>query len=125
MTSYPDNNPKTAFGIKKPSNSFTPLGALRALGQVMEFGAKKYGRFNWRGTKVASSVYYNAATRHLNAWFEGEDIDPESGFPHLAHVMACAAIILDADEHKMQIDDRLTIGKPLPPKELKKLLNSN
>jgi hypothetical protein len=45
------------------------------------------------------------------AWFSGEDIDPESGVSHLAHVMACCNIVLDAKEHGKLNDNRLTTGK--------------
>jgi len=75
-------------------------------------GAAKYGRFNWRQHMVSSTVYYDAAQRHLFAWFDGEDIDPESGLSHLAHVMACMNIILDAEKHSKLNDNRGVEAKP-------------
>ncbi len=106
--SYPDDNPKTALGEAKPKISSTPTIGIREMGKVFELGAKKYGRYNWRLHTVSATVYYDAAWRHLSAWFDGEDIDPESGVSHLAHVMACMTILLDAKQHGMLNDNRLT-----------------
>jgi hypothetical protein len=72
----------------------------------MALGAKKYGPYNWRSKKVSSSVYYAAAMRHLMAWWEGEDTDPESGGSHLGHVGACVGILLDNLGTDVLNDDR-------------------
>jgi len=103
---YPDGNPKTVFGEAKPKLSDTPTIGIQLMGKVHTNGAAKYGRFNWREHQVSSTVYYDAALRHLMAWFNGETIDPESGLPHLAHVMACCNILLDAEQHKKLNDNR-------------------
>lgn len=92
---YPDDNPKTVLGIKKPSMSPVPPVALLHLMKAMEDGRKKYGLMNWREKRVSSSIYYDAAMRHLMAWYDGEDYAEDSGVHHLGHVMACCAIILD------------------------------
>lgn len=105
-TGYPDDNPKTALGEAKPKISDTPTIGIREMGRVFSMGAGKYGRFNWREHTVSSSVYYDAAWRHLSAWFEGQDTDPESGLHHLAHVMACMSIIMDAEAHGKLNDNR-------------------
>lgn len=105
--SLPDNNPKTQYGIKKaPVLSVTPASAILILGQVMALGAKKYGAFNYRDKNVAASVYVDAMLRHLLAWNAGQDSDPESGVSHLGHVMACAAILIDAQAIDKLVDDR-------------------
>lgn len=102
----PDTNPKTAFGIQKPGFNAIPPVALIYLGAVMGNGAMKYGTMNWRDHAVSFSVYYNAMLRHLFAVLDGEWIDPESGQPHLAHVMAGAGIVLDAHANGKLNDDR-------------------
>ena len=102
----PDTNPKTAFGQAKLCLSDTPVHSIRMLAAVHANGAAKYGSFNWRDDIVSSTVYYNAALRHLMAWFEGEDMDPESGLPHEAHVMTCMSIIMDARHHATLNDNR-------------------
>lgn len=59
--------------------------ALRHLGEVSGFGAQKYDAFNFlRGYDWALSV--DALYRHMNAFWSGEDRDPESGLLHVGHV---------------------------------------
>lgn len=83
----------------------TALGAMALLD-----GALKYGRSNFRAIGVRSSIYYDAAKRHLNKWFEGEDTDPDSGLPHLAHALASIAILVDAKAADVLEDDRMYPG---------------
>lgn len=73
---------------------------------VHKSGANKYGVRNWRVDKILASTYEGAILRHFIAWASGEDIDPESGVHHLAHVRACCAIVRDAAMRGMLIDDR-------------------
>jgi hypothetical protein len=70
----------------------------------------KYGRTNWRAAGIRFSIYYDAINRHLDKWFEGEDIDPDSGLPHLAHAMAGIAILIDGTETGNATDDRMVPG---------------
>lgn len=100
-------NPKDAFGILKvPNLSVVPAVSLiyEALG--MWNGAMKYGHYNWRGHPVVASIYVDAALRHIMAWQSGEEIDPQSGAPHLGHAKACLGILADALETGNLIDDR-------------------
>ncbi len=99
-------NPKDLLGSKKPSMWLIPQSAMVLVAKVMELGAKKYGPYNWRSKKVRSTVYVSAAQRHLASWLDGETNDDESGVSHLAHVMACCAIVLDAQATGNLIDDR-------------------
>ena len=106
MTQLPDN-PKNAYGAAKPCIQFIPMNVMLSVAQVMKLGADKYGQKNWRIQHIRASTYYNAMFRHMVAWFEGnEDLDPESGEPHLAHAICCALIILDGLERGELIDDR-------------------
>lgn len=110
---YPDNNPKTRVGQLKPSTWAIPRAALYHLGCAMRDGMRKYGIFNWREKRVSASVYADAIDRHLGAFIDGEDYATDSGCHHLAHVMACCAILLDAKENGTLNDDRGPKG-PLP-----------
>ena len=107
---YPDDNPKTVQGSKKPAMSCVPPVALLHLSHAMKDGEQKYGRMNWREHTVSSSVYYDAAMRHLMAWFDGETHASDSGVHHLAHVMACCAILLDGESMGVLNDDRSLSG---------------
>jgi hypothetical protein len=103
-------NPKDAFGMLKIPLRFVPWAAIAHLARVLRGGAAKYGWVNWRHHKVLRSVYIEAGMRHLMSLADGEDLDPESGERHEAHVMACMAILLDARENDMLIDDRPAPG---------------
>lgn len=102
----PDNNPKTAGGLTKPALHAIPPVALLHLGGAMADGERKYGLCNWRDNEVSASVYYDAIQRHLLAWWDGEDLAVDSRISHLAHVMACCAILLDAESLARLNDDR-------------------
>ncbi len=107
--SRPDNNPKSAYGIKKPPLHLVPPAAKIYLAQGFKDGALKYGPYNWRENEVAASVYIGAALRHLDQWWDGEELASDSGVHHLAHALSCLSIIADAKETGNLVDDR-----PLP-----------
>ncbi len=103
-------NPKDAVGSSKLPLHLWPTTAS-AMGCVgMLNGMLKYGRSNFRTAGVRSSIYYDAARRHLDAWFEGEEHDKEDGVPHLAAALSCLAIIVDAQAAGKLNDDRMTPG---------------
>lgn len=104
------DNPKDVIGVTKPNLNLIPPSATIIESVVMALGAKKYGPFNWRETKVKASVYIAAAQRHMLQWLDGQTLDPESGVSHLAHVRACMGIMLDAEANGMLIDDRPAKG---------------
>jgi hypothetical protein len=101
-----DTDPKLSVGSKKPSTAAIPPISILLLGLAMKDGEKKYGRFNWRKTKVDNSVYYDAAMRHLLSYWDGEEKAQDSNIQHLAHVMACCAILIDAHYTDSCIDTR-------------------
>lgn len=114
-TAYPDGNPKTAAGAKKPDLTVIPPTALLHLATAMMNGEAKYGLYNWRDIPVSSRPYIAAAMRHLLAYLDGEEFSAdtvETGRPvhHLAHVMATCAIVLDAMEVGALNDNRGTPG---------------
>jgi hypothetical protein len=73
-------------------------------------GMLKYGRSNFRAMGIRASIYYDACCRHLDAWFEGEEYDPEDNVPHLGAALACLAIITDARAAGKMVDDRCVEG---------------
>lgn len=106
MSEVKDTNPKVAVGVAKVPFSTIPSGVMAELGLVMMEGARKYGRHNYRAAGVRASVYYDAALRHWTRWWEGEDLDPDSGMSHLVHAIACAAVLRDAQMVSNWSDDR-------------------
>lgn len=82
-----------------------PAGALLEVSFVLEYGARKYGPNTWRGLEW--SRLYAAALRHLLAFQAGEDDDPETGCPHLAHAAAQVLFLLESCRARLGKDDRL------------------
>ncbi len=101
-------NPKEAAGaLKCPMQLLSP-SAMRETAWALGYGAfnKKYGPRNYRTAGVNATTYVGAIMRHLSAWNDGEDLDPESGLSHIAHVSACCDILLDTMACGMMNDDR-------------------
>lgn len=105
------SNPKDRLGDTKPQLHLVPPSAVIHMASAMQYGAEKYGPYNWRDKKVRATVYIAAALRHLNSYLDGEDYAPDSGVHHLAHAAAGIGILLDAKETGCLIDDRPPKGK--------------
>lgn len=97
---------KAAARANKPSTFAIPPSALLACGRAMKTGADKYGLLNWRKEPIQYGEYFDAIMRHLLESREGVLEDAESGENPLAHVMAGAAILIDAMEKRTLIDNR-------------------
>lgn len=110
LMSYPDNNPKTLVGSKKIPLHLIPPSAKHFLALALEDGGKKYGPYNWRDEPISVSTYYSAGQRHWDAFWDGEDLAQDSKIHHLAHAMACCALLLDAMTVGKLVDDRPTKG---------------
>lgn len=87
------------FDTGKPPISLIPHDYLVAVAEVLAFGAKKYDPHNWRETGFDWSRLIDAAYRHLGAFNDGQDRDPESGLSHVAH-LACAVMFLLVHERQ-------------------------
>jgi hypothetical protein len=75
-----------------------PMAPVDEIVRVLGFGAAKYDDDNWRRVPDAENRYYAAAMRHLSAWRQGENIDPESGRSHLAHAACCLVFLMELHE---------------------------
>jgi len=100
-------NPKDIAGSSKvPMNSMLSGAVMGEVALALFEGALKYGRHNYRQDGVRASVYYDAVGRHLAAWWEGEDIDEESGLSHITKAIAGLHILRDCSIRGMCNDDR-------------------
>jgi hypothetical protein len=99
-------NPKDRAGSAKPNLSIVPLRPLYEVALALYEGARKYGPWNWRKENVDEVIYVDAAIRHMNQWLAGEDIDPDSGLPHISKAIAGLIILRDAQHHECSIDTR-------------------
>ena len=100
------SNPKDSCGVKKVPFSTVSAPVVAEIGLAMLEGALKYGRHNYRVVGVRASVYYDALLRHITAWWEGEDIDPDSGLNHVTKAIATLAVLRDAMINEKLADDR-------------------
>lgn len=101
-----DNNPKTRLGATKVPLHLVPPSAKHYLALALEDGAGKYGPYNWREEPISISTYKAAMERHMDAFWDGEDEAADSGVHHVAHAMACCALILDCLSKGTLVDDR-------------------
>jgi hypothetical protein len=99
-------NPKDAYGIQKVPLHVVPPSSIIAEALALRDGARKYGAYNWRSSRVQAIVYFDACMRHLLSWFDGEELASDSKVPHLAHAKACIAILIDAAETGTLDDNR-------------------
>lgn len=101
------SNPKDVVGIRKVGWHVIPFPVLWELANAMTEGAYKYGAHNYREAGVRASVYIDATMgRHLAAWWEGEDIDPDSGESHITKAIASLVVLRDSMLKGNWVDDR-------------------
>lgn len=106
MSDPKETNPKQAVGVGKVPFSTVPTQVMAEVGLAMMEGALKYGRHNYREAGCRTSVYYDAAMRHMTAFWEGQDIDPDSGLPHIVKTIASLSVLRDCQLNGNAIDDR-------------------
>lgn len=96
---------KSADESTKIRYDLLPFEPLEDIARVLAFGASKYGENNWkRGARWGR--YFAALLRHLTAWWRGQDLDPETNLPHLAHAGCCLLFLMSYQQNKWGQDDR-------------------
>lgn len=102
-----DGAPEKAlkFDNNKPDLTLLPRPAKEQIARVFMFGAKKYGRSNYKKGMEWTRLLA-AAERHLTAFADGEDKDIESGENHLAHAGACIMMLIEFQARNLGTDDR-------------------
>jgi|SRR5579883_3642808 len=99
-------NPKDAISSKKCDLSTFPVIAVYHGAHATVDGGFKYDPYNWRQNKVLARVYIAAAERHLKRFAAGEDLTTDTKVHNLGCVMACCAILLDAETTGNLVDNR-------------------
>lgn len=86
------------FDKDKLDWTLLPWKEVEQVLQILEFGAKKYSRDNWKHIEPAR--YEKAAMRHLISYVTGELNDPETGKSHLAHLVCNALFLMWNDNNQ-------------------------
>ncbi len=99
-------NPKKSFGDKKPPLGQFPMSAMIEACLAHYDGDLKYGFRNWLENPVEARTYIEGALRHLRLYEHGESRTRDTNVHNLGAVIACCAILIDAELHKTLIDNR-------------------
>lgn len=86
------------FNEGKLKWSLVDFKSLESMVKVLEYGAKKYGKNNWKKGFPQEEII-ESMLRHIFAFLNGEKLDKESGLPHTGHIM-CNAMFLEFMENK-------------------------
>jgi hypothetical protein len=98
-------------GDKPARFDLIPAGPLWSLAELYGAGARKYADRNWeRG--YAWHLSFAAMMRHAWLFWQGENVDAETGSPHLASVVFHAFALMEWEVTHPEYDDR-----PSTPKE--------
>jgi len=89
---------KKSKGIKFDNTKLrwdlVPWDAIEGLVEILTFGSKKYGDYNWQSITPPHERYFAALMRHLVAWHKGETYDKETGYHHLKHALTNITFLL-------------------------------
>lgn len=88
-TRHNQGKPMLSFILSAPA-------AMDELARVLEFGAQKYERDNWK-KGMTKEIVADSALRHLSAMLNGEVLDPESNLRHSAHFLCNAMFLAEFD----------------------------
>lgn len=93
------------YNDNKTDWSLVDWRSLEPMVKVLMYGAKKYTPDNWKKGQDLKSLS-SCLMRHLVAFMDGEDIDPESGGHHLGHVLCNAMFMIHSQKHHDWADNR-------------------
>lgn len=112
------------FDAGKLEWDMMPEEALEEVMKVLQFGAKKYGNWNWldNADEVQYTRYMNAIERHFKKFKKGQDADEETGLPELAHVIVNCLFMLQYQCQGAGIDNRRKKLKTEQPNKTKRSL---
>lgn len=85
--------------------SLVSMRALEPMVEVLMFGAQKYSSHNWKKGLKYSEIS-ESMQRHLNAFMQGEDDDPESKLLHVGHILCNAMFLSYMVLFRPDLDDR-------------------
>lgn len=83
--------------------------ALKGAADILTMGKAKYSRGNWRGG-LSHTEICDSLLRHLTDYLSGVDLDPESGKPHVDHILCNALFLAEMVRTYPELDDRSDNG---------------
>ena len=86
------------FDQEKPDYTLLPWGSVEEIVKVLDLGAKKYARDNWKLVDNGKTRYLAASFRHMAAYTQGQQNDPETGLSHMAHAGCCILFLLALEQ---------------------------
>ena len=105
MTGERDPNRALHYSEGKSGVDQIPAEVLLEWGDVFTHGEKKYARDNWlQGNDWHE--FYGSAMRHMLKFWKGEDIDHDSGLPHLVMAIWNLGALRFFQLHGLGEDDR-------------------
>lgn len=102
VMSESESNKAMRFNEGKPQFSLIDFNCLTPMAHVLEFGATKYERDNWKKGHDFSSLI-DSLLRHVAGLQKGEWLDPESGLPHIGHLQ-CNTLFMGLDTNTIDIE---------------------
>lgn len=93
------------YNLGKPQWNLVDWDALIPMIRVLMYGATKYSPNNWKKGLTYTSTM-DSLMRHITAFSKGEDIDPESGEPHVGHILCNAMFLSYYYQFMKEFDDR-------------------
>lgn len=93
------------FNKGKLPMELVPSSVNLSLARVLQAGAKKYAKNNWR-LGMDWTIVMGCIERHYNAFKLGEDIDPETGLRHIELLLCNVAFLNEYFYTHPKLDDR-------------------
>ena len=91
--------------VKLARFDLIPAEALEWVAKAYGYGCTKYEERNYE-KGYAWGLSIGALERHLAAFKQREELDPESGLPHMAHAAWHCLTLLMFTAHFPHLDDR-------------------
>lgn len=92
--------------MKSPLDLIPPR-ALAEVGRCMQYGAIKYGQYNYlAGGGFEYTRLIAAILRHINAFQRGEDVADDTGYSHIAHAASGCLMLMETIKLGKGTDDR-------------------
>lgn len=98
------------FDQGKSRTDLIPAEVIFALGDALREGAKKYDEHNWEHGMLWSKVF-GPLIRHAFKFWGGENIDKDTGLPHVDLILTNAAFLCVYYKRKIGKDNRWKVKR--------------